>query len=231
MAESVHPEVASPISPCERLDTEPAIFLDRDGTLVHPRHYPTQPDDMVMFEGLGPILSELQQAGFRLVLITNQSGIARGLLNESQLERIHERIRELLELHAVSLDGVYYCPHHVDGVIPSLSKACSCRKPSPGMLLRAIDELGLDPQRSWMIGDILDDVEAGNRAGCRTVLVDLGTEDCPDRRIRTPTYVATDPVHALNIVRSIELERWDTDRCYRPERWKYCSGQEVLLVG
>lgn len=157
----------------------PAIFLDRDGTLVEPRHYPRTPHELRLYPGVATELSLLQDSGFALILVTNQSGIARGLFRTSALERMHAYLRAELSISGVELDGVYFCPHHPDGIVPNLSIACACRKPQPGMLLQAADDLHLDLLSSWFIGDILDDVEAGHRAGCRTVLVDLGTEPEP----------------------------------------------------
>ena len=181
-----------------------ALFLDRDGTLVQPRHYPSRPEDLVLYDGIGRQLRSLQQAGFRLVVITNQSGIARGYFTEGDLRRMHDHLAAELARSGVRLDGIYHCPHHPDGAIPELAIRCACRKPEPGLLLRAAAELDLDLARSWFVGDILDDVEAGNRAGCRTILVDLGTEPAPQRPVRRPDYVARSTAHALEIVRTTE---------------------------
>jgi D-glycero-D-manno-heptose 1,7-bisphosphate phosphatase len=113
---------------------------------------------------------------------------------------MHDHLSGLLADEGVTLDGIYYCPHHVDGIVPALAVACDCRKPRPGLLVRAAREFDVELRRSWFIGDILDDVEAGNRAGCRTVLVDLGTEAPPANQLRRPTFVARDTAHALDIV-------------------------------
>lgn len=196
-----------------------ALFLDRDGTLVHPRHYPSRPEDLRLYDGIGPPLHAARAAGLRLVVITNQSGLARGLFTEGDLDRMHAHLAAELARFDVRLDAIYYCPHHVDGAIPALAVACDCRKPRPGMLLRAAADLGLDLARSWFVGDILDDVEAGNRAGCRTVLVDLGTESSPQQGIRRPTYVARDTLHALRIVAAHEGSGPSEDLAYRPPAW------------
>lgn len=182
----------------------PALFLDRDGTLVHPRHYPSRPEQLHLYAGIGPTLRALQSTGLRLVIITNQAGIARGYLTEDDLRRMHDYLRQQLSQLGVHVDGIYHCPHHPDGVIPELAVRCKCRKPQPGMLLRAAQELAIDLEQSWFVGDILDDVEAGNRAGCRTILVDLGTEQLPEQQVRCPSYVARDTRHALNIIAARE---------------------------
>jgi D-glycero-D-manno-heptose 1,7-bisphosphate phosphatase len=183
---------------------ERCIFLDRDGTLVEPRHYPRTPEELVFYQGIESELRALAQEGFRLVVVTNQSGIARGFLTEADLADMHDDLRCRLATAGVHIDAFYHCPHHVEGAIPHFSVACDCRKPEPGMVLRAARDLDLDLSRSWLVGDILDDVEAGNRAGCRTILVDLGTEGHPESDVRRPDYVAHDTVSALQLIRVTE---------------------------
>jgi D-glycero-D-manno-heptose 1,7-bisphosphate phosphatase len=181
-----------------------AVFLDRDGTLVHPRHYPSSPRDLHLYCNIGPGLTEIQQAGFMVVVITNQSGLARGYFTLDDLHCMHEYLTSELERLGVRLDAIYYWPHQPEGVIPELSIRCNCRKPQPGMLLQAAIDLDLDLQQCWFVGDILDDVEAGNRAGCHTILVDLGTESISEQLLRRPDYVASDTQHALQIISAIE---------------------------
>jgi D-glycero-D-manno-heptose 1,7-bisphosphate phosphatase len=196
-----------------------AIFLDRDGTLVEPRHYPTRPDDLVLYPRLAPALRRLRSAGFKLVVVTNQSGIARGYLNMQELRDMHRSLSQRLARLGVQIDRYYHCPHHPDGVVPGLSVSCTCRKPQPGMLLRAASELHLDLERSWLVGDILADVEAGNRALCRTVLVDLGTEGRPDAPIRMPDIIARSTRHALDAIAAAEQLAPMCEMTYLPERW------------
>lgn len=197
-----------------------AVFLDRDGTLVHPRHYPSRPEELVLFDNIGPELCALQEAGFRLVVITNQSGLALGYFTVEELGRMHEHVATELARLGVRLAGIYHCPHHPDGVIPALTMACDCRKPQPGLLLQAAAELRLDLRHSWFLGDILDDVEAGTRAGCRTVLVDVGTEAPPGQPLRQPDFVARDTVHGLRIVRAVERVGPPTELHYLPPSWQ-----------
>lgn len=198
----------------------PALFIDRDGTLVLPRHYPRRPDELQLYHGLGFGLRRLQEAGWRLVIITNQSGVARGYFSQDDLDAMHDHLGRRLDALGVQLDGVYYCPHHPEGVVPEYSVACDCRKPAPGLLLRAAAELDIDLAASWFVGDILDDVEAGNRAGCRTVLVDLGTERSPERPAREPTAVARTTRHALAIVAMLSGLQAVAELSYRPLRWE-----------
>jgi D-glycero-D-manno-heptose 1,7-bisphosphate phosphatase len=196
-----------------------ALFIDRDGTLVHARHYPSRPEHLILHDGAAEGLATLQRAGFKVIVITNQSGIARGYFSVDDLDRMHDHLRRELAARDITLDAIYYCPHHVDGTVQGLAIACGCRKPQPGMLLRAASELSIDLERSWFIGDILDDVEAGNHAGCRTVLVDLGTEPLPARVARRPDFVAPDTAGALAIVAAVEGLGPSTSLAYLPAAW------------
>jgi D-glycero-D-manno-heptose 1,7-bisphosphate phosphatase len=208
-----------------------AVFLDRDGTLTHPYHYPSKPEHLRLYDGIGPELARLQAQDFRLVVITNQSGLARGYFTEDDLARMHDYLIHELVRWQVRLDAIYYCPHHIDGTIPALTRVCSCRKPQPGMLLQAASDLKIDLKRSWFVGDILDDVEAGNRAGCRTVLVDVGTEKTPTSMLRTPMFVARDTVHALRLIRTVtEIgSSIDVDLTYRPATWTALTEPHVSM--
>ncbi|WP_205314843.1 galactose-1-phosphate uridylyltransferase [Nonomuraea lactucae] len=152
----------------------PAVFLDRDGTLTEPRHYPSRPEHLVLSPGVAPHLRALRERGLALVVVTNQSGLARGLFGGDDLEAMHSHLRCRLAAEGVTLDAILHCPHHAEGVVPHLAVACDCRKPAPGLLLRAAHELGLDLSASWMVGDFASDVEAGRRAGCRTARVCYG---------------------------------------------------------
>ena len=154
----------------------PAVFIDKDGTLVDDVPFNVDPDRIRLAEGAGPALRRLQTLGLKLIVVTNQSGIARGLFPESAMDIVQDRLTELLAAHDVSLDAFVYCPHWPHGRVASLAYACSCRKPLPGMLLRAAEAMHLHLDASWMIGDILDDIEAGRRAGCHTILIDNGNE-------------------------------------------------------
>lgn len=153
-----------------------AVFLDKDGTVIANVPYNVHPGRIRLLPGVGEGLRALHGAGYRIVIVTNQSGVARGFFTEEELRAAGEHIGRLLAAEGVPLAGFYYCPHLSDGVVPAYSVRCDCRKPSPGLLLRAARELDLDLAASWMVGDILHDVEAGRRAGCRTVLVAPGGE-------------------------------------------------------
>jgi D-glycero-D-manno-heptose 1,7-bisphosphate phosphatase len=208
-----------------------ALFLDRDGTLVEPRHYPSRSEHLRLYPGLTPSLRALQAHGFRLVVVTNQSGLARGLFSADDLAAMHASLAATLAADGVRIDAFYYCPHHPEGIVPALAVDCDCRKPRPGMLERAASDLDLDLHRSWLIGDILDDVEAGNRIGCRTVLVDLGTEARPASSVRWPVYVARDTRHALATVCAAEGIGPALDEDYLPPSWQQPSGPPGAAPG
>ncbi len=152
------------------------IFLDKDGTLIPDIPYNVDPARITLLPGAIEGLRMLHAAGYKFIVVTNQSGVARGLFTEADLVGVEARIRELLGEHGIPLAGFYYCPHHVAGALPEYAIACECRKPEPGMILKAAHEYDIDLVHSWMIGDILNDVEAGRRAGVRTVLIDNGSE-------------------------------------------------------
>ncbi len=139
---------------------KPAVFLDRDGTLIPDPGYTGAPDVVKLLPGVPDALRKLASASFRLVIVTNQSAIGRGYFSAEQVESVNARACEDLAALGVIIDAVYYCPH-------TPADECTCRKPRPGMLLRAADDLGIDLPQSIMIGDKPSDVEAGDAAGCR----------------------------------------------------------------
>jgi len=157
-------------------DMNKAIFLDKDGTLIPDIPYNADPEKITLCDNSIEGLRLLADSGYKLIVISNQSGIARGYFTETQFSEVMKRMRELLLTKDIVLDGFYYCPHHPEGLIPEYAISCDCRKPMPGMLQQAATEHTLDLNRCWMVGDILNDVEAGNRAGCSTILIDNGNE-------------------------------------------------------
>ncbi len=184
-----------------------AVFLDKDGTLIDDLPYNADPDRIRMAYGAGAALRQLLDAGFRLFVVSNQSGIARGLIGEGAMDVVRERIALLLQQEGVVLDGFYYCPHWPHGGTPALrhlshlARTCDCRKPKPGMLLHAAQQHQLTLTDSWMVGDILDDIEAGRRAGCRTVLIDNGNEtEWITGPLRQPHRRAQNLPHAARII-------------------------------
>lgn len=156
-----------------------AVFVDRDGVINelvpdpvtgHPES-PLRSNDVRLVPGAAAALRLLAGAGWRLVGVSNQPGAAKGLITLAGLRAIQARVLELLDVEGVSLDDFRLCLHHPEGVVPELTGPCGCRKPAPGMLLDAAAELGIDLGHSWMVGDTDGDVQAGQAAGCRTILV------------------------------------------------------------
>jgi D-glycero-D-manno-heptose 1,7-bisphosphate phosphatase len=181
--------------------SERAIFLDKDGTLIDDVPYNVNPARITLLPGVAEGLRCLHGAGYRLIVVSNQSGVARGYFREEALRAVEDRLRGLLAEAGVPLDGFYYCPHHPDGLAPGYAVDCDCRKPAPGLILRAAADFGIDLNRSWLAGDILNDVEAGRRAGCRTVLIDNGHEtEWAFSPQRLPHHLAADLREAAAII-------------------------------
>lgn len=152
---------------------EPAVFLDRDNTLIESDGDLTGPERVRLKHGVGPGLQALHEAGYRLVVVTNQGGVARGAFTEEQVDAVHQRIARLLSEGAgeAMIDRFYYCPYDPEGQLAEFRREHPWRKPNPGMLLQAAQDMTLDLTRSWMIGDQPRDMQAGHAAGCRTILV------------------------------------------------------------
>jgi histidinol-phosphate phosphatase family protein len=177
------------------------VFLDKDGTIIENVPYNVDPTLMRLAPGAEEGLKQLHQAGYPLFVVSNQSGVARGFFPESALEGVAARLEELLAAFGVPLAGFAYCPHHPEARVEAYAVTCDCRKPAPGLILRLAAEHGIDLSRSWMIGDILDDIQAGRAAGCRTILIDNGNETewimSPDRE---PEHRAPDLAAAARYI-------------------------------
>jgi D-glycero-D-manno-heptose 1,7-bisphosphate phosphatase len=152
----------------------PAVFLDRDGTIIEERGYLDRLDLLELYSFTTDAVRLLNRAGYATVVVTNQGGIGRGIIDEPFLLHVHETIDARLAAGNARIDRYYHCPHHPDAIIPQLRQKCTCRKPAPGMIEQACRELSLDPKRSVTIGDRRLDVVAGNGAGTRTILVRTG---------------------------------------------------------
>jgi D-glycero-D-manno-heptose 1,7-bisphosphate phosphatase len=186
----------------------PAIFLDKDGTLIEDVPYNVDPARLVFTAGALPALALLAEAGYALVVVTNQPGLASGRFSRSDFALLERALmRRVLDEAGVDIAAVYACPH-----APAVgrSPACLCRKPAPGLLRRASLEQRLDLTRSWMVGDILDDIEAGRRAGCRTVLLDVGHETLWRLSpLRTPHHRCRDLFEAAQLIVEVQSDRFD----------------------
>lgn len=179
-----------------------AIFLDKDGTLVEDAGYSQDPSRIHLIPGVPEGLRLLAERGYPLVLVSNQDGIAHGKIREEGVLHMSGQLKRLLKHECgVSLRGFYFCPHHPRGKVPLYARECDCRKPREGMLLKAAEEMNLDLNSSWFIGDILDDMEAGNRAGCETILLNNGHEtEWRFATKRLPRHVVSDFYSACLII-------------------------------
>jgi D-glycero-D-manno-heptose 1,7-bisphosphate phosphatase len=149
----------------------PAVFLDRDGTIIEGVHYLSRLDDVVLLPWTVDALRLLHRAGFATVVVTNQAAVARGIITEAFVRETHALLDQRFAAGGCSMDGYYFCPHHPEAPLEQYRASCRCRKPGPGMLEQGASELGLDLSRSWMIGDRWLDVQAGSAAGARSILV------------------------------------------------------------
>ena len=161
---------------------EAAVFLDRDGTLIEEVGYLDRVDRVVLYPWTIDAVRALNRAGLPIILVSNQSGIARGFFTEAVVHDVHARMAALLEAGGARIDAYYYCPHHPDGTMPGYVGACDCRKPKRGLVDRAVRELHVDPQRSFVVGDRWVDVGLAQTMGGRSVLVRTGYGADEERR-------------------------------------------------
>ncbi len=189
-----------------------AVFLDRDNTLIEDPGYLADPNEVRLMPGAAQAVRRWNEAGLAVVVVTNQSGLARGLITEKQLEDIHTQLELLLEDEDARLDGIYHCPY-LDGpeaVVPKFRRQSDLRKPSPGMLIQACKDLAIDPDNSWMIGDRGDDMQAGRTAGCKTILM-ADSQESPEQA--EADHVAVSLSQAADIV----LNGADEPQASKPE--------------
>jgi len=182
--------------------SDKAIFLDRDNTLIEDPGYISSPEQVKLLDGVAEALVELKAFGYKLIVVTNQSAVARGIVTEKVLGEIHKRLKQLLSEKNAFLDRIYYCPYHPKGVVAKYRKESDCRKPNPGMLLRAAEEMNIDLDKSWCVGNSISDVEAGLRAGCKTILIDLPSHQQQlEPGQPRPNYKAVNIKETVNIIK------------------------------
>jgi D-glycero-D-manno-heptose 1,7-bisphosphate phosphatase len=182
-----------------------AVFLDKDGTLIPDIPYNIDTSKITFTTGAFEALHLLQEQDYLLVIVSNQSGIAKGYFTEEAFRQVPLYFIERFLQEGLLLSGFYFCPHYPGAAVEAYATDCDCRKPQPAMLLQAAAELNIDLRQSWMIGDILHDVEAGNRAGCRTILLNNGNEtEWKQGPYRVPAFMAQDlPDAAGHILSSV----------------------------
>lgn len=183
---------------------KPAVFLDRDGTLMHDLGYLADPEKVRLFSRTGAALRSLKRAGFLLFVLTNQSGVARGYFPEAQVRKTHRRLQTLLRVEGAGVDAYFYCPHHPHGKVKSLSRVCDCRKPKTGMVKQALRRYPVDLKRSYMVGDKLDDVLLAHNAGmARGLLV------CAGKGLQSSKKMKAMPPGSSRIVHNIgQAAKW-----------------------
>ena len=174
------------------MKTRRFVLLDRDGTVNVERHYLADPDGVELLPNAAAGLRRMRELGFGLILVTNQSGLGRGYFDQPALDAVHQRLHELLKAEGVALDGIYYCPHTEEA-------GCGCRKPRPGLVLRAAADLGFDPAESFAIGDRPCDIDLGRGLGATTVLVRTGYGAEHAHTVRAD-FVAADLLEAADLV-------------------------------
>ncbi|VBB41313.1 D-glycero-D-manno-heptose-1,7-bisphosphate 7-phosphatase [uncultured Desulfatiglans sp.] len=153
---------------------KPAVFLDRDGTVNEQMGYINHPSRLVLLPGAGKAIRRLNRSGHLVIVVSNQSGVARGYFPYELVGEVHERMRELLALDGARLDGVFFCPHHPGGSVAPFARACGCRKPRTGLIDEAAGCFDIDLKRSVVVGDRMDDIELAHRAGLPGILVRTG---------------------------------------------------------
>ena len=179
-----------------------AVFFDRDNTLIEDPGYINHPHQVKLLPGAAGALVKLKQLGYKLIVVSNQSAVARGIVTENVLAEIHDRLKQLFAAEGAYLDQIYYCPYHPDGSVEKYRKQSDLRKPNPGMLLLAAEEMDLDLSASWMVGDSFDDVIAGRQAGCKTILIKpLIGPTFPEAGRPRPDYQAVNIKEAANIIK------------------------------
>jgi D-glycero-D-manno-heptose 1,7-bisphosphate phosphatase len=202
-----------------------AVFLDRDGTLVRERGYLSDPDRVELEAGAAEAVRRLNRQGFAVVVVSNQSGVARGLFTEEDVAAVHRKIEALLAARGARLEGVYYCPHHPEGAVQAYRRECTCRKPAAGMLLRAVEELGVALAGSYMIGDKLTDMETARRAGLCGILVRTGYgEEAWSQALGQPGSETADRV-AQDLAEAVDDVLWTEQNVAAADRGQAWESQ------
>ncbi len=181
-----------------------AVLLDRDGVISAQTAFVNRPEDLVLIEGSAAAIARLNRAGWPIAVITNQGGIAMGYLTEDDLAEIHERMGDLLAEEGAYVDAIFYCPHHDRATDAAYRVDCPGRKPGIAMLEEARDELGIELDKSVVVGDSTTDILAGQRAGCSTILVETGFAGKDGKASATPDAVVSDLAAAVDLILGVE---------------------------
>lgn len=177
-----------------------AVFLDRDGVINEHVEHLHKLEDLRILPGVGGAIKALNQKGYHVIVISNQAAVAKGIATIDEVETLHREMKKNLAEDEAMLDGIYYCPHHPEGIIAEYSIACHCRKPETGMIEEAVGDFDIDLGRSFFVGDSTGDILAGKRAGVKTILVKTGYAGKDGLHEVTPDFVAADLVEAINYI-------------------------------
>ncbi len=201
-----------------------AVFLDRDGVITkEPPYYAHKIDQLELIPKSAEAIRLLNESGFEVIVVSNQAGVARGYYQEKDIETYNNAMKRQLEEKGARIDALYYCPHHPGAAIEKYKTDCECRKPKPGMLKRAERDLNLDLKRSFLIGDKMSDIEAGYRAGCKTILVLTGQGNDELKMISKidikPNYISKDLFAAIQIIKKMIKVRKIIKNHWSGELW------------
>jgi len=184
----------------KELQKNKACFLDRDGVLIEEENYLSSPSDVTIFPKTIQALKILRKNGFKIIVITNQGGVAKGYYKEESILDVHKEIDRQLAKSKLKIDKYYYCPHHPEGTVKKYSITCKCRKPSPGLILDAVKDFDINLSKSFLIGDKISDIEAAHNAGCSAILVETGHGQEHVSKARTKNIAITE-----NILEAVKL--------------------------
>lgn len=180
---------------CERMQKKPAIFLDRDGVLTEEKSYVCHLEDLTIFSYVKECIKTIKEKGYYAIVVTNQSGVARGLFSEETLQEMNAYL-----IRETGADAVYYCPHHVNGKIEKYREECNCRKPKTGMIEKACQEFQIDLEKSYMVGDRASDILLGQNAGLTTILAESGYGTERLEQDVKPDYIIRDLRGVMEII-------------------------------
>lgn len=191
---------------------EKAVFLDRDGTINEEMGYVNHPSRFQIFEFAAPAIRKLNDIGFKVIILTNQSGLARGYFDEKVLEEVHTNLLNHLSIHKARIDKIYHCPHHIEGSVKKFTTDCDCRKPKPGMLKRAEREFNISLKESYLIGDRYKDIQFGQKSGLTTIMVltgyGLGEHTYQKNQwTKGPDFICKNLLDAADIICENELHK------------------------
>lgn len=180
------------------MQSDKAVFLDRDGTLIVEKNYLSDPAEVELEKDVIPALKLLQQKGYLLIIVTNQSGIGRGLFSVEDFKRVEAELNRQLKEHQITISKTYFCPHHPTEALPIYKQDCACRKPHPGMIKQGLQDFHLNAQKCFMIGDKLSDIGAGQALNIPSILVECGygKEEAQKNKGKAPDFIATSLLQA-----------------------------------